>query len=161
MEETKTVEPDPAYLMEPIPDDEKQINELLQKESMRSNPSMFAFFWSSTDIPFLRSLLQKNHYQIPKELQCRMFVIFLGIDPGLVTTLADSVWQVNTVNAGIVEDYIHHIYHRFSSNGMSVHISSYSVENETRVKEDALWVLYGLLINSGAPYNNSSDFCHS
>ena len=40
-----------------------------------------------------------------------MFVIFLGIDPDLVTTLADSVWQVNTVNTGIVEDYIHHIYH--------------------------------------------------
>ena len=43
MEETKTVEPDPAYLMEPIPDDEKQINELLQKESVRLNPSLFSF----------------------------------------------------------------------------------------------------------------------
>lgn len=90
-----------------------------------------------------------------------MFVIFLGIDPDLVTTLADSVWQVNTVNTGIVEDYIHHIYHRFSSNGMSIQISSFSVENETRVKGDALWVLYGLLINSGAPYNNSPNYCHS
>ena len=43
MEETKTVEPDPAYLMEPIPDDENQINELLQKESVRLNPSLFSF----------------------------------------------------------------------------------------------------------------------
>ena len=43
IEEAKSVEPEPAYLLEPIPDDETQINELLQKESIRSNPSQFAY----------------------------------------------------------------------------------------------------------------------
>lgn len=41
IEETQTIDPDPSYLTEPIPDDAEQINGLLQKESMRSNPSKF------------------------------------------------------------------------------------------------------------------------
>ena len=67
----------------------------------------------------MRSVLRHSKYQLSKELRCRAYSILLDIDSSLVTSLADNTWSVNTVNSGIIEDYLHHIYPCFSENGTS------------------------------------------
>lgn len=100
-------EPEPAYIHEPLPDDPQKLAELLQSELARRTPNR----------GFVRSVLRRSKYQLSKELRCRAYSILLDIDSSLVTSLADNTWSVNTVNSGIIEDYLHHIYPCFSENG--------------------------------------------
>ena len=102
-------EPEPAYIHEPLPDDPQKLAELLQSELARRTPNR----------GFVRSVLRHSKYQLSKELRCRAYSILLDIDSSLVTSLADNTWSVNTVNSGIIEDYLHHIYPCFSENGTS------------------------------------------
>lgn len=102
-------EPEPAYIHEPLPDDPQKLAELLQSELARHKPNR----------GFVRSVLRHSKYQLSKELRCRAYSILLDIDSSLVTSLADNTWSVNTVNSGIIEDYLHHIYPCFSENGTS------------------------------------------
>ena len=102
-------EPEPAYIHEPLPDDPQKLAELLQSELARRTPNR----------GFMRSVLRHSKYQLSKELRCRAYSILLDIDSSLVTSLADNTWSVNTVNSGIIEDYLHHIYPCFSENGTS------------------------------------------
>lgn len=102
-------EPEPAYIHEPLPDDPQKLAELLQSELARRSPNR----------GFVRSVLRHSKYQLSKELRCRAYSILLDIDSSLVTSLADNTWSVNTVNSGIIEDYLHHIYPCFSENGTS------------------------------------------
>ena len=102
-------EPEPAYIHEPLPDDPQKLAELLQSELARRKPNR----------GFVRSVLRHSKYQLSKELRCRAYSILLDIDSSLVTSLADNTWSVNTVNSGIIEDYLHHIYPCFPENGTS------------------------------------------
>lgn len=102
-------EPEPAYIHEPLPDDPQKLAELLQSELARRTPNR----------GFVRSVLRHSKYQLSKELRCRAYSILLDIDSSLVTSLADNTWSMNTVNSGIIEDYLHHIYPCFSENGTS------------------------------------------
>lgn len=102
-------EPEPAYIHEPLPDDPQKLAELLQSELARRSPNR----------GFVRSVLRRSNYQLSKELRCRAYSILLDIDSSLVTSLADNAWSVNTVNSGIIEDYLHHIYRCFSENSTS------------------------------------------
>ena len=102
-------EPEPAYIHESLPDDPQKLAELLQSELARRTPNR----------GFVRSVLRHSKYQLSKELRCRAYSILLDIDSSLVTSLADNTWSVNTVNSGIIEDYLHHIYPCFSENGTS------------------------------------------
>ena len=144
-------------MFQPLPEEKEALHTLLQKECARSKPSSASIFISFLEIAFLRSILCKLHYEIPKDLQCRLYVLFLGVDATVVPSLADSTWKADNVNNGILEEYIHSILPRFTTsckNWCNTMNCSYIVANEKRVIEDVLWVIHGLIINTGASYNH-------
>ena len=101
------LDPEPAYIHEELPEDPQKLSELLQKELARRAPNR----------DFIRSVLRRSNYEISKELRCRTYAVLLDVDSSLVKSLADNTWSVNTVNSGIIEDYLRHIYPAFSENG--------------------------------------------
>ena len=123
------------------------------------DPSLviLSLVFSSPEINFLRSILRKLHYEIPKDLQCRLYVLFLGVDSTVVPSLADSTWKADNVNNGILEEYIHCILPRFTKSCRDhryVMDCLCLVVNEKKIIEDVLWVIHGLIINTGASYNH-------
>ena len=113
--EDTVVEPEPEYLLQPLPEEKEALHTLLQKECARSKPSKTSTIASFPEIDFLRSILCKLHYEIPKDLQCRLYVLFLGVDATVVPSLADSTWKADNVNNGILEEYVHSILPRFTT----------------------------------------------
>ena len=140
--------PEPAYLHEELPSDPQKLNELLQMELARSRPNS----------SFVRSILRRNNYSISKELRCRAYSILLGVDSNLVKSLADNSWSVNTVNTGIIEDYLHHIYFRFSDNSTQDALSLSLEDAENTMIENTIWVIHGLIINTGTSYHHCIRF---
>ena len=106
---------DPEYITNELPEDSELLLQILQKEIARPRPSPNLVFVLSLDIPFLRSILKKNHFSIPSDLRCRLYSFLLSINSSVITNLAESTWPTDSINIGIIEDYIHNIYPRFSS----------------------------------------------
>ena len=140
--------PEPAYLHEELPSDPQKLDELLQMELARSHP----------DSSFVRSILRRNNYSISKELRCRAYSILLGVDSSLVKSLADNSWSVNTVNTGIIEDYLHHIYFRFSDNSSRGAFPHSLEDAENTIIDNTIWVIHGLIINTGTSYHHCICF---
>ena len=110
-----------------------------------------SFVSSTTDVQFIRRLLIQNNHVIPADLRCRTYSLLLHIDHSAVAHLAESTWPVDCINTNIIEDYIQHIFPRFSSSCIAS--SCYSlVDDEKRVCEDTLWVLQGVIASTSVPY---------
>lgn len=67
----------------------------------------------------MRRVLRATKYALNKDLRCRAYSVLLDVDSDVVAQLADSTWSVKTMNDGIIEDYIHHVFPRFAENRCS------------------------------------------
>lgn len=104
----------------------------------------------------MRRVLRATKYALNKDLRCRAYSVLLDVDSDVVAQLADSTWSVKTMNDGIIEDYIHHVFPRFAENRSSFSSASSSESNESSITEQVLWVVHGVIVNTSAPYSH----CH-